>query len=62
MANEKKTSQIDAILAVASAIEDYGYSYANPSNDFGSTIGDELHDIAFQFSRIADALEKMANK
>lgn len=34
----------------------------NPNNDFGRSVGDELHDIAFQFSRIADALEKIANK
>ena len=31
-------------------------------NDFGMTIGDELHSIEFQLSRIADALEKIANK
>lgn len=31
-------------------------------NDFGQTIGDELHDIAFSLSRIADALEIIAKK
>jgi hypothetical protein len=31
-------------------------------NDFGQSIGDELHSIDFHLSRIADALEKIANK
>ena len=31
-------------------------------NDCGQTIGDELNIIAFQLSRIADSLEKIANK
>jgi hypothetical protein len=52
----------EAIQAIANAIEDYGFTYGNPNNDFGSSIGDELHDIAYQFSRIADALEKIADK
>ena len=59
MAN-KETAE--AIQAVATAIDDYGYTYGDPKNDFGMTLTDELHDIAFQFSRIADALEKIANK
>jgi hypothetical protein len=59
MAN-KETAE--AIQAIAAAIEDHGYQYGNPNNDFGMSIGDELHDIAYQFSRIADALEKIANK
>ena len=29
----------------------------NPTNDFGSTVGDELNGIHFNLSRIADALE-----
>jgi len=33
-----------------------------PTNDFNQTIGDELHSIDFHLSRIADALEKIANK
>lgn len=31
-------------------------------NDFNQTVGDELHSIDFHLSRIADALEKIANK
>jgi hypothetical protein len=34
----------------------------NKQNDFGNTVGDELHDIAYTLTRIADALEKIANK
>lgn len=34
----------------------------DPTNFYGQTIGDELHDIAYQLSRIADSLEKIANK
>ena len=59
MAN-KETAE--AIQAIANAIDDFGYQHGNPNNDFGMSIGDELHDIAYQFSRIADALEKIANK
>jgi len=57
-----ETTKVEAIQAIANAIEDYSYTYANPNNDHGMSIGDELHDIAYQFSRIADALEKIANK
>ena len=34
----------------------------NPSNDFGSTVGDELNGIHFNLSRIADALEKIVKQ
>lgn len=34
----------------------------DPKNDFGQTVGDELHQIEYQLSRIADSLEKIANK
>ena len=32
------------------------------TNSWGQTIGDELHQIEFQLSRIADALEIIAKK
>ena len=57
-----ETTQAEAIQAIANAIEDHSYTYANPTNDHGMTLVDELHDIAYQFSRIADSLEKIANK
>jgi hypothetical protein len=44
---------------VADAISDIN---TDPKNDFGQTVGDELHDIAWTLTRIADALEKIANK
>jgi len=31
----------------------------DPSNDFGQTIGDELHAIEYQLGRIADILEQI---
>jgi hypothetical protein len=41
----------------------------NKQNDFGNTVGDELHNIEWRLgelyevqTRIADALEKIANK
>ena len=34
----------------------------NPSNDFNMTVGDELHSIDYQLSRIADALETIIKK
>ena len=46
---------------LASALEYVG-EQLNPKNSFGQTVGDELNNIGFQFSRIADALEKIANK
>ncbi len=63
MAKEMTTGE--AYLALVNMITDSIDNLANninPNNDFGRSVGDELHDIAFQFSRIADALEKIANK
>jgi len=34
----------------------------NPCNDFNMTVGDELHSIEYQLSRIADALELLVKK
>jgi len=31
-------------------------------NSFGQSVGDELNNISHQLERIADALEKIANK
>ena len=63
MAKEMTTGE--AYLALVNMITDSIDNLANninSNNDFGMTVGDEMHDIAFQFSRIADALEKIANK
>lgn len=47
---------------VVDAIGDLHNLPLDPNNDFGMTVGDELHSIDFHLSRIADALEKIANK
>jgi hypothetical protein len=63
MAKEMTTGE--AYLALVNMITDSIDNLANninSNNDFGMTVGDEMHNIAFQFSRIADALEKIANK
>jgi hypothetical protein len=49
----------DAIESIASAVEELN---VNPTNFFGETTGDVLHDMGWQLERIADALEKIANK
>ncbi len=60
MAN-KETAE--AIQAIADAIDNLPDNLAlDPLNKGGETIGDCLYDIAYAFSRIADALEKIANK
>ncbi len=43
---------------IASSIDDV-YGAMNPNNDFGQSVGDELHTIAWQLERIADVLEKI---
>lgn len=47
---------------VVTAIEDIASAIADdidtdPKNDFGMTVGDELHSIDWHLSRIADSLE-----
>ena len=60
MAKNENTTP-DALIEVANNLYEIATAINRP-NDHGSSIGDELHDIAFSFSRIADALEKMADK
>jgi hypothetical protein len=57
----KETTQVEAIEMIATAIEEVGYNL-NPQNAYGNTLSEELYNIGFQFSRIADALEKIASK
>jgi len=52
---------------MVTAIEDIAEAISNeidtdPKNDFGMTVGDELHSIEFQLSRIADSLEILAKQ
>jgi hypothetical protein len=59
MANEKTTYA--GLVELASSIDNLS-TELNPNNKGGETVGDCLYDIAYQFSRIADALEKIADK
>ena len=56
-----KSTTYDGLVELSSSI-DYLAENLNPNNKGGETVGDALYDIAYQFSRIADALEKIANK
>ena len=52
---------------MVSAIEDIAGAISHeidtdPKNDFGMTVGDELHNIEFHLSRIADSLEILVKK
>lgn len=49
----------DVVDAIGSIGDDMNL---NPSNDFNMTVGDELHNIDYQLSRIADALEALVKK
>jgi hypothetical protein len=51
----------DNITDIVNSIDELASKF-ELKNDFGQTIGDELHNIEFQLSRIADILEKIANK
>lgn len=54
------TEQFDNLICAINGITDE--LPTDFKNDFGSTVGDELHEIAFSLSRIADALEIIAKK
>jgi len=56
-----KMSIEDNIENVAGAL-DLIVESLNPTNDFGNTVGDELHQIEFQICRVADALEQILKK
>jgi hypothetical protein len=49
----------DVVDAIGSIGDDMNL---NPTNDFNMTVGDELHNIDYQLSRIADALEALIKK
>ena len=51
----------DNLRDISNAIENLE-ARLDPNNDFGQSVGDELHSIDFNLGRIADALEKIANK
>jgi hypothetical protein len=51
----------DNIENVAAALDSL-LENINPTNDFGNTVGDELHQIEFQIGRVADALEQILKR
>jgi len=51
---------LEKILSALEGIEvALGDLTVDPVNSFGSTVGDELHDVNYTLTRIAEALEKM---
>jgi endonuclease IV len=56
-----ETTKVEAIQAIANAIDNL-VDNIDPNNAYGETVGDCLYNIGYQFSRIADAMEKIANK
>ena len=58
MSNEKI---FEGLREVSNSIDNLADNL-DPRNKGGETVGDSLYDIAYQFSRIADALEKIADK
>lgn len=51
----------DNITEVVNAVDNLAKKF-KLKNDFGQTIGDELHEMNWHLSRIADSLEKIAQK
>ena len=60
MANKENTTY-DGLIELSNSIDNLS-TELNPTNKGGETVADCLYDIAYAFSRIADALEKIANK
>jgi hypothetical protein len=56
-----KQETIDTLVEVSNAIDNLT-DRLDPINDFGFTVGDELHNIHYQLERIADALEAIVKK
>jgi len=50
----------DVTLMLGSIAEELELS--NKTNSWNQSVGDELHQIEYQLGRIADSLEKIANK
>ena len=60
MANKENTTY-DGLVELSNSIDNLADNM-DPTNKGGETVGDCLYDIAYAFTRIADALEKIANK
>jgi hypothetical protein len=59
----RKQETVYTLEDVTDAINSIGDNMnLNPTNDFGMTVSDELHNIEFHLARIADALEALVKK
>jgi hypothetical protein len=47
--------------SIASSLDDI-FNGLTSTNDFGQTVGDELHTIAWQLERLVEVLEKIETK
>lgn len=52
---------ITGLTNITNAIEEIS-SNLDPKNDFSYTVGDELHEMNYYLKKIADSLEKIADK
>lgn len=50
----------DVSLMLGAMVEEM--EIANRPNSWNQSVGDELHQIEYQLGRIADSLDKIANK
>jgi hypothetical protein len=51
------------LMDVVGELSNIEHAILNPNtNSWNQSIGDELHQIEYQLGRIADSLEKIANK
>jgi hypothetical protein len=50
---------IEAIEALTSEVSELNI---DKKNDFGYTVGDELHEMNFYLKEIMEAMQKIANK
>jgi hypothetical protein len=50
---------IEAIEALTSEVSELN---VDKTNDFGYTVGDELHEMNFYLKEIMEAIQKIANK
>jgi len=48
--------QLDRLVDAIDSLHDLPL---DPTNDYGNTLGDELHSIDYNLNRIADSLEQL---
>ena len=60
--NDANTEELLVRLSDIANSLDAIESCLNPKNEFGYTVGDQLYEMTYNLSRIADSLEKIAQK